>query len=127
MARLCFAPDPGSGLMRVPAAGGEPTPLTTLNAAVKEATHRWPQFLPGDKAVLFTSHTQTLGDFDNAAIEVVTVATGERKVVQKGATFGRYIPTGHLLFVNKGTLFAVPFDVGSLTRLGHVRCRSSAR
>ena len=26
---IVFAPDPGSGLMRVPAAGGEPTPLTT--------------------------------------------------------------------------------------------------
>ena len=115
---IVFAPDPGSGLMRVPAAGGEPTPLTKLNAAVKEATHRWPQVLPGDKAVLFTSHTQSLGDFDNAAIEVVTVATGERKVVHKGATFGRYIPTGHLLFVNKGTLFAVPFDLGSLTVSG---------
>ena len=115
---IVFAPDPGSGLMRVPAAGGEPTPLTTLNAAVKEATHRWPQFLPGDKAVLFTSHTQSAGDFDNATIEVVDVATGARKVVQKGATFGRYIPTGHLLFVNKGTLFAVPFDVGSLTASG---------
>ncbi len=115
---IVFAPDPGSGLMRVPAAGGEPTPLTTLNTAVKEATHRWPQFLPGDKAVLFTSHTQSAGDFDNATIEVVEVATGARKVVQKGATFGRYIPTGHLLFVNKGTLFAVPFDVGSLTASG---------
>ena len=115
---IVFAPDPGSGLMRVSAAGGEATPLTTLNTAVKEATHRWPQFLPGDKAVLFTAHTQTAGDFDNATIEVVDIATGTRKVVQKGATFGRYIPTGHLLFVNKGTLFAVPFDVGSLTTSG---------
>ena len=119
MARLCFAPDPGSGLMRVPAAGGEPTPLTTLNAAVKEATHRWPQFLPGDKAVLFTSHTQSAGRLrqrDHRGRGPWRPAT--RKVVQKGATFGRYIPTGHLLFVNKGTLFAVPFDLGSLTASG---------
>ena len=69
--------------------------------------------------MLFTSHTQSAGDFDNATIEVVDVATGTRKVVQKGATFGRYIPTGHLLFVNKGTLFAVPFKaLGGLTASG---------
>ena len=115
---IVLAPAPSSGLVRVPAAGGEPTPLTTLNAAAKETTHRWPQVLPGDKTVLFTSHSQTLGDFDNAAIEVVTVATGERKVVQKGGAFGRYIPTGHLLFVNKGTLFAVPFDLSALAVSG---------
>ncbi len=115
---IVLAPAPSAGLVRVPAAGGEPVPLTTLNAAAKETTHRWPQVLPGDKAVLFTSHSQTLGDFDNAAIEVVTVATGERKVVQKGGTFGRYIPTGHLLFVNKGTLFAVPFDLAALSVSG---------
>ena len=115
---IVLAPATSAGLVRVPAAGGEPVPLTTLNAAAKETTHRWPQVLPGDKAVLFTSHSQTLGDFDNAAIEVVTVATGERKVVQKGGTFGRYIPTGHLLFVNKGTLFAVPFDLAALSVSG---------
>ena len=32
----------------------------------------------------------------------------------RGGTYGRYIPTGHLLFVNKDTIFAVPFDIKSL-------------
>ena len=68
---IVFAATPVSGLFRVPAAGGEPQPLTTLDEAKKEATHRWPQVLPGGKEVLFTSHTPATADFDNATIEVV--------------------------------------------------------
>lgn len=111
-----FSPD--TGLFRVAAAGGEPKALTTLDKQKKEATHRWPQVLPGGEAVLFTSHTQSTGDFDNATIEVVKVATGERKVVQRGGGYGRYVPSGHLVYANKGTLFAVPFDLKRLEVTG---------
>ena len=34
-----------------------------------------------------------------------------RKTLQRGGTFGRYLPSGHLAYVNRGTLFAVPFDL----------------
>ena len=108
---IIFAPNPASGLFRVSAAGGDAQPVTTLDKAKKEATHRWPQVLPGGKAVIFTSHTQTTADFDNATIEVLTLATGERKVLQKGGSYGRYVPTGHLVYVSKAALFAVPFDL----------------
>jgi serine/threonine-protein kinase len=115
---IIFTPSTDTGLFRVPAAGGEPQPLTTLNAERKEATHRWPQVLPGGKAVVFTSHTQTIGNFDNATIEVVVLATGERKVVHSGGAYARYVPSGHLVYANKGTLFAVPFDVDRLEITG---------
>ncbi|HSG00672.1 MAG TPA: protein kinase, partial [Vicinamibacterales bacterium] len=49
---IVFAPSPNTGLFRVPATGGEPQPLTTLDAAASEATHRWPQVLPGGQAIL---------------------------------------------------------------------------
>jgi len=106
---IVLAPTPASGLFRVPAAGGEPTPLTTLDKAKGEVTHRWPQFLPGGQAVLFTSHTRSR-DFSEASLEVVVMATGERRVVHRGGTYGRYVPSGHLVFVNLASLFAVPFD-----------------
>ena len=32
----------------------------------------------------------------------------------RGGTFGRYLPSGHLVYVNRGTLFAVPFDLDRL-------------
>lgn len=115
---IIFAPTPTSGLFRVSAAGGEPQPLTTLDKAKKEATHRWPQVLPGGKAVIFTSHTQATADFENATIEVLTLATGERKVLQKGGSYGRYVPSGHLVYVSKAALFAVPFDLSRLEVTG---------
>ena len=115
---IIFAPTPSSGLFRVSAAGGEPQPLTTLDKAKKEVTHRWPQVLPGGKAVIFTSHTQATADFDNATIEVLTLATGQRKVLQKGGSYGRYVPSGHLVYVSKAALFAVPFDLSRLEVTG---------
>jgi serine/threonine protein kinase len=53
----------GGPLSRISAAGGAPTPVTELDRRRGEASHRWPQVLPGGKAVLFMSHTAT-GGFD---------------------------------------------------------------
>ena len=96
---IVFTPNPSSPLFRVSAAGGEPQPLTTLDESKKEATHRWPQFLPGGDAILFTSHTQSSGGFDGANLEVLVLATGERHVVQRGGSYGRYLPSGRLVYV----------------------------
>ena len=100
-----------SGLSRIPSAGGRPTPVTELENG--EVTHRWPQILPGGKAVLFTAHTATTG-FDAANIEVTSLTDRRTKTLVRGGTFGRYLPSGHLIYVNRGTLFAVPFDVDRL-------------
>jgi dipeptidyl aminopeptidase/acylaminoacyl peptidase len=40
----------------------------------------------------------------------MTLPDRRRKSLVRGATFGRYVPSGHLLYVNKGALFAVSFD-----------------
>ena len=108
---IVFAASPDSGLFKVSASGGEPQPLTTLSKAKKEASHRWPQALPGGDAVLFTSNSQSVGSFDQASLEVVVLKTGARTVVHSGGSYGRYVPSGHLVYVNKGTIFAVPFDL----------------
>jgi Tol biopolymer transport system component/predicted Ser/Thr protein kinase len=101
----------GVGLSRVPDSGGPPQSLTT--PAPGEVSHRWPQILPGGKAVLFTS-TATLSDYENGMIEALTLKTGKWKVVQRGGYFGRYLPSGHLLYVHQGTLLGVPFDLDRL-------------
>jgi Tol biopolymer transport system component len=99
------------GLSRIPSAGGTPTPVTELQTG--ESTHRWPQVLPGGKAVLFTAHS-TGAAFDGANIEVLSLTDHGGKTLVRGGTFGRYLPSGHLVYVNRGTLFAVPFDVDRL-------------
>ena len=98
-----------SGVMRIPSGGGAALPVTVLNKANREFTHRWPQVLPGSQAVLFTSPSG-VGNFDDAKVEIQSLRTGRRKTLVNGGHFGRYASTGHLLYVRQGTLFAAPFD-----------------
>ena len=44
----------------------------------------------------------------------MSLADHRMKTLVRGGTFGRYLPSGHLVYVNRGTLFAVPFDVDRL-------------
>ena len=118
--QIVYAPSPSSGLTSVSADGGEPTPVTTLDETAKEVTHRWPQFLPDGRHVLFTAHVAAAGGFDAATLKVVDLDSGEQTVVYRGGYYGRYAESGHLLFVNEGTLFAVPFDAGRLEIVGSV-------
>src|SRR5207249_4202020 len=115
---IVFQPISGSGgnLMRVSSAGGKPEPLTTL--AEGETTQRWPQVLPGGKAVLFTSNSITFAGYENANIVVQPLPTGPRKILQRGGYYGRYLPSGHLVYVHDGTLFAAPFDLDRLELVG---------
>jgi serine/threonine-protein kinase len=102
-------------LIRVSAAGGSPQPLTSLKKP--EVTHRWPQVLPGSRAVIFTSHTSN-ADYDGATIDVILPRTGERRTLVQGGFFGRVVPSGHLLYYRQSTLFAVPFDEDRLAVTG---------
>ncbi len=113
---IIFAPSPDSGLFRVSEAGGDPQPLTELDVEKQEATHRWPQVLPGGKAVLFTSNTQ--GSFNEASLEVLDLETGERHVLHRGGSYGRYVESGHIVYVHDGTLFAFPLDLKTLQPTG---------
>jgi serine/threonine-protein kinase len=114
---IVFTPDSGSGvgLLRVSSAGGTPAPVTSL--AEGEVTQRWPQVLPGGKAVLFTS-SRTIGIYNDANLVVQPLPSGARKVVQRGGYHGRYLPSGHLVYINDGTLFAAPFDLDRLAVTG---------
>jgi eukaryotic-like serine/threonine-protein kinase len=98
-------------LKRIPAAGGAPVPLTELRQG--EIVHRWPQIVPGGKAVVFTSYASMSG-LDGANIEVMSLENRRRKTVVRGGTWGRFLPSGHLVYLSKGTLFAVAFDPNRL-------------
>jgi serine/threonine-protein kinase len=106
-------------LSRIPSVGGTPVPVTKLNAG--ELTHRWPQVLPGSQAVLFTAAARVGAGYDDASIEVISLQTGERKTLQRGGFFPRYLAgatgsagNGHLVYLHQSTVFAVPFDAGRL-------------
>ena len=101
---------PTFGLWRVPAAGGVPELI--LDLSEEGLFPAWPQVMPGGEFMVYT----TLAGFgaDRANVELRAVRGGERKVLVRGGTFGRYLASGHLIYVNQGTLYAAPFDVGRL-------------
>ena len=116
---IIFAPIATAGLARVSAAGGATETITKTDAGKDERTHRWPQILPGGKAVLFT-----IGDlhhpdyFLSAKIAVDRLDTGERKTLPIKGTYARYASSGHLLLMQEGGLMAVPFDLKRLEVTG---------
>ena len=114
---IVFSAGNREGLSKVSSAGGTPEPLTTLNRQAGEVTHRWPQVLPGSKDVIFTGHTSG-GQFDDAEISAYSAASGKVKTLLHGGMYARYLPSGHLVYVHHGTLFAVPFDSKKLEVTG---------
>jgi len=110
---IVFTPDRRTVLFRVSASGGKPEPVTQLDGKVGELTHRWPQVLPGGEAVLFSVQMPT-SLFDEGNIVVQSLQGGEPRTVVTGGSYGRYVPSGHILFARKGNLFAVPFNLDKL-------------
>jgi len=115
--RIVFARQFGNfGLAQISAAGGKPQALTTRDPSKEEESHRWPELLPGSKAVLFTEWSRNLED---AQIVAQRLDTGERHVLVGGGTDAHYLPTGHLLYARAGALMAVPFDLSRLEVTGN--------
>jgi eukaryotic-like serine/threonine-protein kinase len=104
---IAFAPSFNTILQQVPDVGGTPQPLTRFEEG--EVSQRWPEFLPGGKAVLFVATLSGIA-FGNVHIAVQSVGEGERRNLVQGATQPRYTPSGHLVYAQGGNLMAVPFD-----------------
>ena len=108
--------DAQRGLYRVSAAGGEAEQLVVVNVEQGEVNYNSPQVLPGGAAVLFTIW---LGS-GNFQIGLLSLETGELKIVIEGGREARYAPTGHLVYATAvgGTLMAAPFDLARLEVTG---------
>jgi Tol biopolymer transport system component len=106
------------GLSRVPSTGGAPTPVTELKK--DEIMHRWPQVLPGSRAVLFTAYTG--GGPEDSSVDILSFKTNERKTVVHGGVMGRYLMAsngaGYLVYLRQNTLLVAPFDTSNLTIAG---------
>jgi serine/threonine-protein kinase len=106
------------GLAGVPAAGGTAWQLTVADKGTGERTLRWPDVLPGGRAVIFTAAGWDEETYDDARIEVLSLETGEKKVLFEGGASARYASSGHLIYARAGSLFAVAFDASRLEVTG---------
>jgi len=110
-------PSAGRKLFRIPATGGTPEILISPDA---ETGHVHPEVLPGGDAVLFVVKPGIGGNGPARVgrIAVLSLATNELRTLIEPGYAPRYSPTGHVLFVRAGDLWAVPFDAQRLEKTG---------
>ncbi len=109
---ILFSPDFNDGLFRIPATGGQPTPVTHLSAG--QISHHYPRFLPDGKHFLFFvqggERRIYLGNLESGAAEprLLTVADSAGEYLISGG-FGGSV-SGWLTFLKRNTLIARRFD-----------------
>ncbi len=100
-----------STIYRLSEDGGSVSSVTVLDSASGEISHRFPELLPDGKSILYTIKFNTITTFDEAAIAVFDMKSGTKKILIRGGTFARYVPTGHLVYARGSFVYAVPFDL----------------
>jgi len=118
---------PGAGVIqRVLAAGGQPTPITTLDESKQETEHLGPWFLPDQRRFLFLAISSQpaesaiyVGSLDSS--ERTRLFTSESKAVYAASTSSTgsgQATAGYVLFNRGDTVFAHAFDADRLTLSG---------
>jgi serine/threonine-protein kinase len=105
------------GINRVSADGGLPEALTKPNKEQGEWSHHLPVYLPYGNGVLFTVVEH--GWDPRPHVAALDLKTSKWKTLLEDAADARYVSTGHLVFLRRGTLMAAPFDPRSLRLIGH--------
>jgi Tol biopolymer transport system component len=111
----------GSGLFRVSAAGGTPSPLTNLDTSRGEYSHGWPQMLPHDRVLYWvqSSHTEESGVYVSQLSK-----PGERMRLLTTTGNALYVPGAgdrdYLLWLRGTTLVAQNLDPGTLKFSGEL-------
>ena len=108
----------GSTFNLVPSGGGTPVPIET-----PDKTYRWPEYLPGGRAIL--GITRREGRFD---IDLIHLDSHKVETIIRDGSWPRYLANGHIVYAQyssggestgfTGGLLAVPFDLAHLKVTG---------
>ncbi len=108
---ILYAPAPTSPLMRIPASGGAPTPVTKLDASKGETGHAWPSFLPDGRHFLFTAYSSMP---DHGGIFVGSLDSPEVTHLLPDESNAQYVAPGYVLYSHDSVLTARAFDAHRL-------------
>jgi Tol biopolymer transport system component len=105
-----------TNMLGVPADGGAPAPLTKRSLTARDSVvfRRFPEWLPGNRALVFTSQDER-GAF---RLAVLDRKTGEERTLEQIGSSPRWSPTGHIIYAAGNTLWALPFDAEGLRPTG---------
>jgi len=112
---ILYTPGYLDGLMRVPASGGAPVVVTTLDST--QTTHRWPQVLPDGKHFIYFAAAHE--NLPTSAIWFGSLDGGAPRLLFRSPSSAVYA-SGWLLFVKDSTLLAQRFDPVAGRLIGEV-------
>ncbi|MEP6994633.1 MAG: hypothetical protein ABI968_08945, partial [Acidobacteriota bacterium] len=104
-----------SPILRVPANGGIPQPVTMLDKSRGETGHWRPRFLPDGRHFLFLIRS---AQPQNSGMAVGSLDSKEIVRLPGIESAAMWAPPGFLLFVRERTLMAQAFDPGRLRLMG---------
>jgi hypothetical protein len=113
---IVFADYQETGLSRISGEGGIVESLTLADPKRGTASHRLPSWLPDAKALVFTVMRHAWDS--EPALALLRLDTREWSILLPDAADAKYVPTGHLVFMRRGTLMAVRFDAGVMRIIG---------
>jgi len=107
-------------LERIAETGGKPEPVTKLDEAAGEVSHRLPHLLPDGRTVIYTvlRHGIEGMTWDKAQIWAQRLGSSERALLVEGGSDGRWVPPGILLYGRNGTLMAARLADSGLALAG---------
>jgi WD40 repeat protein len=115
---IVFAPDIVGTLAKVPAGGGTPVPVTTLDTARLEDSHRRPHFLPDGRHFLYAARSTKR---ENSAVYIASIDGGDRLRLLGVEAGAAYAEPGYVFYLREGTggaVMALPFDARQLRATG---------
>ncbi len=104
-----------TGLYRVPEKGGEPTSITTLDAARQETQHNFPRFLPDGRHFVFSVRS---AQPENSGVRIGTLDQPQTSFLLRSDANAEYSSAGYLVFMRGRKILAQPFDAEKLVMHG---------
>ncbi|MGB2713882.1 MAG: winged helix-turn-helix domain-containing protein [Vicinamibacterales bacterium] len=102
-------------LLGIPADGGEPHPVTSLDRSQGEISHLYPDFLPDGDRFLYLKRNK---DVTRSGLYIGQTDSTESRLLLEGDLPAIYANPGYLLFLRDATLMAQRLDPTSLKLSG---------
>jgi Tol biopolymer transport system component len=96
-------------IRQIPADGGEVTPAMRLDRSRGELYHAWPLFLPDGKQFLFLASGSAGSSTEY--LRLGRLGSLDSRLIGPVPSRVEYSPSGHVLYVQDGTLMARPIDI----------------
>ncbi|HYX21016.1 MAG TPA: protein kinase, partial [Thermoanaerobaculia bacterium] len=105
----------GGPILAVPASGGTPRPITTIDAARGEAAHDHPAFLPDGRHFVFVAWNT---DREKTAVMLGSLDSKDARLLFRSDSEAIFADPGFLLFGRDSAVFAWRFDPRRLEVIG---------